>query len=71
MWLVDYIYYVGTWCISGILKVNSRSAGRGFASRLVQYVRQEALSTGGDWICLKTEDTGYHDNDSVIRKIRF
>ena len=63
--------YVGTWCISRILKVNSRSAGRGFASRLVQYVRQEAVSMGSDWICLKTEDTGYHDNDSVIRKIRF
>ena len=71
MWLVDDICYVGTWCISSILKVNSRSAVRGFASRLVQCVRQEAFSTGGDWICLKTEDAGYHDNDRVIRKIRW
>ena len=58
MWLVDDICSVGTWCMSGTFRVNSRSAVRGFASRLVQYVGKEALLTGSDWICLERRILG-------------
>lgn len=44
--------------MSGTFRVNSRSAVRGFASRLVQYVGKEALLTGSDWICLKRRILG-------------